>query len=156
MGLDMYLQGNEFVTSFGDTKRETRGAYEVESYNLNIGYWRKYAPLHCYITNTYTPGVDDCQPITLTAEDLRDIADAIRAGKLTDDDDSHGFFFGTPEMWAEDRKNAENDAKVFDGAADWLESSPDDLWRSVTYTASWQCVSNKKKVQNHGDRQNVR
>jgi len=137
MGLDMYLQGNDFVTSFGDAKREMRDGYEVESYNLNMGYWRKYAPLHCYITNKYTPGVDDCHPITLEVEDLRDIADAIRTNNLTPYEDSNGFFFGTPEMWDGDKLNSEEDALVFERAADWLEGSDKDHWRSVTYTASW-------------------
>ena len=40
----------------------------------------------------------------------------------------------TPEMWDEDRSEGKKHAKLFDKAADWVESTS---WGSVTYQASW-------------------
>ena len=139
MGLDMYLKGEDFVPTYGDAVRDTRDGFPVETYVLHIASWRKFAPLHCHIVNVCSDkGQDDCEPVRLTSEDLRTIADVIRHGDLPPDEECHGFFFGTPEMWAEDRKRAAEDAAIFDTAADWLDRGDmDRSWRSVIYQASW-------------------
>ena len=137
MGLDMYLIGDEFVPSWRENNRPKRGGYEVTSYRLDLGYWRKHGPLHCHITNTYTPGVDDCKEIPLDSDELRSIADALRNNDLPADENCHGFFFGSPEMWAEDRAAGAEHAAIFDRAAAWLDEDRDDVWRSVFYQASW-------------------
>jgi hypothetical protein len=139
MGLDMYLKGEDFLPTYNNDERPMRDGFPVETYILHIKAWRKFAPLHCHIVNVYSDeGHDDCEPIRLTSEDLRTIADVIRHGDLPPDEECHGFFFGTPEMWAEDRKRAAEDAAIFDTAADWLDRSDlDSSWRSVIYQASW-------------------
>jgi hypothetical protein len=139
MGLDMYLQGKDFIPTHGKAKREIREGFPIESYNISLAQWRKHAPLHCYIVKRYSEeGKDDCEPITLSSEDLRTIADVIRHGDLPPDDECQGFFFGTPEMWAGYRERAEEDAELFDKAADWLDrDSTDESWRTVIYRASW-------------------
>mgnify|MGYP003129741675 CR=1 FL=1 len=57
MGLDMYLRGDKFIARIecdenGNTftvERPVIDGFEVASYNLDLGYWRKFAPLHQYI-----------------------------------------------------------------------------------------------------------
>jgi len=138
MGLDMYLTGEEYTRSYTNdgepVERPVRDGYEVESYRLKLGYWRKFAPLHTYITSVYTPGVDDCRPIMMNEDMLRSIAYTIRKGNLPKDEDSDGYFFGSPEIWREYKKDAEIHAKVFEDAAKWLEENH---WRTVEYCASW-------------------
>ena len=138
MGLDMYLTGEEFVPSYDeDHVREKRDGFDVKQYDLELGYWRKFAPLHCYVVMTCAGGVDECQPIELSVDDLRRIASALRnedGYSLPSNEDCSGFFFGTAEWWDEDRKRGEEHALIFDRAAAWLA---DNAWRSVVYQASW-------------------
>ena len=145
MGLDMYLRGDKFITTFDDTKRDKDGnvlrvkrpvvdGFDVETYILDLGTWRKFAPLHVYIVNEFADGVDECQRIDLSADELRKIAKALRNNKLPKNDDCHGCFFGDDEWWDELRSKGDQHAKLFDKAAEWVESSS---LNSVTYVASW-------------------
>jgi hypothetical protein len=96
MGLDMYLKGEDFLPTYNNDERPMRDGFPVETYILHIKAWRKFAPLHCHIVNVYSDeGHDDCEPIRLTSEDLRTIADVIRHGDLPPDEECQGFFFGT-------------------------------------------------------------
>ena len=145
MGLDMYLRGEKFVSKYDhsqqapeggslEVKRPVIDGFEVSEYILDMGYWRKFAPLHKYIVKVFANDVDECQPIHLTNLDCRRIAEALRHDNLPANEDCGGFFFGNPEFWDEDRANGEEHAKVFDKAADWVESNS---WNTVTYQASW-------------------
>ena len=145
MGLDMYLRGEKFVSKYDhsqqapeggslEVKRPVIDGFEVSEYILDMGYWRKFAPLHKYIVKVFADDVDECQPIHLTNLDCRRIAEALRHDNLPANEDCGGFFFGNPEFWDEDRANGEEHAKVFDKAAEWVESNS---WNTVTYQASW-------------------
>jgi len=145
MGLDMYLRGDKYIARFDNSQRDKDGneleikrpvidGFEVASYNLDLGYWRKFAPLHNYIVDVFANSVDDCQEIHLDSSDCHRIADALRNNGLPDNEDCHGFLFGSPELWDYYKDEAEEHAKVFDKAAAWIESNS---WNSVTYQASW-------------------
>ena len=145
MGLDMYLRGDKFISNWDtsqidehgmalEVKRPVIDGFEVSSYNLDLGYWRKFAPLHHFIVKVFADGVDECQEIHLSADDLRRIAAALRDDNLPDNEDCGGFFFGNPEFWDADRAEGEKHAETFDKAAKWVESNS---WNSVTYQASW-------------------
>ena len=145
MGLDMYLRGDKFISNWDtsqidehgmalEVKRPVIDGFEVTSYNLDLGYWRKFAPLHHFIVKVFADGVDECQEIHLSADDLRRIAAALRDDNLPDNEDCGGFFFGNPEFWDADRAEGEKHAETFDKAAKWVESNS---WNSVTYQASW-------------------
>jgi len=145
MGLDMYLRGDKFISNWDTSQRDEDGmplevkrpnidGFEVTSYVLDLGYWRKFAPLHHFIVKVFADGVDECQEIHLSADDLRRIAAALRDDNLPDNEDCGGFFFGNPEFWDADRAEGKKHAETFDKAADWLESNS---WNSVIYQASW-------------------
>jgi len=145
MGLDMYLRGDKYISNWDtsqidehgmalEVKRPEIDGFEVTSYNLDLGYWRKFAPLHHFIVKVFADGVDECQEIHLSADDLRRIAAALRDDNLPDNEDCGGFFFGNPEFWDADRAEAKEHAETFDKAAKWVESNS---WNSVTYQASW-------------------
>lgn len=145
MGLDMYLRGDKFISRFDNSQRDKDGialeikrpvidGFEVASYNLDLGYWRKFAPLHQYIVKVFADDVDECQEIHLDSSDCHRIADALRNNGLPDNEDCGGFLFGSPEFWDDYMVEAEDHARVFDKAAAWIESNS---WNSVTYQASW-------------------
>jgi len=145
MGLDMYLTGDKYKRSETDAEYnqinvEYVDGFPRKSQRLDLGYWRKYAPLHQYIVNTYADGEDNCRVIDLSIDDLYNIADACRNNRLPANKDCGGFFFGDDEWWDELRKEGEIDAKTFEDAAKWLKSEEDDdnkYWHSVEYCASW-------------------
>jgi len=108
MGLDMYLYGKE-------------GRDEIE-----LGYWRKHPNLHGFIIETFAEGLDNCQRIDLSEEDLHIIYDAVNVEALPQTD---GFFFG--ESYPEDRAPS---LQVFEKAIQWLKQNKK---RTVFYRASW-------------------
>jgi hypothetical protein len=139
MGLDMYLTGdrykcNEYDDDYNEINIQYVDGFRLKSQRLELGYWRKHANLHGYIVNTFADGVDECQVIHMSVERLRQVAQALRDGDLPH---TEGFFFGSDELREEYRKYYEEDAKVFDAAADWVENAPKGLWNSVEYQASW-------------------
>ena len=171
MGLDMYLTGDKFAcTQYarddnGNILRDENGGiipinevfvdgFKRSSEKLSLGYWRKHAPLHQLIVDAFANGEDNCRPIDLRVEDLRWIASVLRGDASTPLPPNHrcgGFFFGNEEWWDEMRAEPEreHDARIFEKAADWLESGspeeisptqrryPEKFWHSVEYQASW-------------------
>lgn len=139
MGLDMYLNGRKYCNTFTpdgkEIKRDIHDDFEVEALELRIGYWRKHAPLHTFIVEEIHGGADDCRPIELNESELLGIADALRNNRLPDYEDCQGFFFGSQEIWDEYKQRAEEDAKIFEKAAEWIKKNP--FWNTVVYTASW-------------------
>ena len=154
MGLDMYLRGDKFKrTEFkrlpdGELERTEDGriipinvrmidGFECEAERLKLGYWRKHAPLHKLIVDTFADGVDECQVIHLSSEDCRLIAHKLRHKDFPKD--VGGFFFGDEDWWQKCCDAADKDADLFERAAEWSESDSqnDAYWHSVEYQASW-------------------
>jgi hypothetical protein len=107
MGLDMYLTGDKFFTTFDKSYNEVERPIDLDGDSIQtisneLGYWRKFGPLHTYIVDTFAGGVDECQRIELEEADLLKIAEALMGNSIAKDEDSAGCFFGSPEMWAED------------------------------------------------------
>lgn len=133
MGLDMYLTGDKYTPSFGDSKREVIDGYEVESQRLKLGYWRKHWALHNYIEENY--GESDGGRFHLESEDLRDIGKAVAEGKLVDPDDLDDMpsYRSVYAHWREPEQVRET-VNTLRKAADWLDGG---TWNSVEYVGSW-------------------
>ena len=131
MGLDMYLTGEIYISQ--DWKDDANNKYE-EGYRLKghlyeMGYWRKHPDLHGYIVENFAEGEDDCKPVYLSVDSIKQIIDAIEKNELPKTD---GFFFG--ESTNDDEEKAEA-IGILSKALGWLEA--DDWHRSVVYQASW-------------------
>jgi len=164
MGLDMYLSGEKFfVPDYKTLQAEYEAGKErpgpseartlgkpvdadgeaISSSQHDLGYWRKFAPLHEYIVNTFAGGVDECQRINLDEDDLEKIAVALTDDALPSNDDCGGFFFGSGDAWDEYRAEAAQHAAKIRAAAQWIKAAPlhpsgsHAQWRSVHYQASW-------------------
>jgi len=122
----MYLNGERYLHRIGKPERR-RGEMNGETYEL--GYWRKHPNLHGYIVETFADGIDECQRIDLSAEDIRRITAAVEAEALPE---TTGFFFGRS-----DGSEKDEDLLIFREALDWLDTDDEDGWRSVYYRASW-------------------
>lgn len=100
--------------------------YLTDNHNNEIGYWRKHPNLHGYIVQNFADGVDECQSIPLSIDDVRNIIIAVEDNDLPD---TTGFFFGVSQP-----EDMVPTLKIFREALDKMEN--DSTYR-VTYQASW-------------------
>ena len=128
MGLDMYLNGERYFVNRPSRKA---GKPVVKAEIFELGYWRKHPNLHGYIVQTFADGVDECQEIVLDDEKLIQIIEAVKAKGLPP---TAGFFFGVSEDTDEEMNK---DITILQAALDWLLVKEKDVWRSVSYRASW-------------------
>ena len=137
MGLDMYLEGRKYDWNFDD-KRRMEDGFEVSYVELKLGYWRKHANLHGYIVETFAKGVDECQQIELSVDDLKKTIVDIQARKLPQ---TTGFFFGRSandsDGEAEILKEIAEDVEIINKAIAWVETKIDGEMRTINYRASW-------------------
>ena len=127
MGLDMYLNGDDFFPHDHERRKLTP---PIKREEVELGYWRKHPNLHGYIVNTFAEGVDECQEIGLTKENLQQIVEAVKNRQLPH---TVGFFFGSSE---DSDDQIAHDTEIFENALKWLQEKTS-AWRSVSYRASW-------------------
>lgn len=164
MGLDMYLEARKYVSKI-DSKATTDYENPVltEDYkkvvaffpdwatdlsgfagaevSVNIGYWRKANQIHNWFVNNCADGVDECQPVGVSADKLRGLRATVEH-LLDNRNDSEalkllapasGFFFGSTDIdewyWAD----LERTKKILDKAIRLAEDED----CSIIYQASW-------------------
>ena len=146
MGLDMNLIGHHYNTAYKDDvpRPKLDDKNDIESMNVDLGYWRKHADLHGYIVNTFAKGVDECQKIELSEDDLDKIIMAIREDKLVKD--HSGFFFGNSKAFGYyEKEEKANAISIFERAKTFLQEGEKMIKecnlfmhpRYVYYQASW-------------------
>ncbi|MCA9469442.1 MAG: hypothetical protein KC643_28915 [Nitrospira sp.] len=131
MGLDMYLDGDKYLALDFDNpdNTPTEDGYRLTNRTLRLGYWRKHPNLHGYIVNTFADGIDQCQRIDLSENDIEKIIDAVARDDLPH---TEGFFFG-----ASDGSEREETLRIFRDALQWLRTTESNVFRSIYYQASW-------------------
>lgn len=93
MGLDSYLYRHTYVKNYhGDKKHKVtvltngeerkdikpeRIAYIVEE----VGYWRKFHELHQWFVNNCGDGEDNCKPIFVSNETIKDLINVLKNTK---------------------------------------------------------------------------
>jgi hypothetical protein len=126
MGLDMYMSKKTYVKQWSHNKPEEQFNVEVKkggepfspikkervSYVVEeVAYWRKFNALHNWFVNKCADGVDECQPIYVSEERMKELLETLHKVKEVYDsnppdkeeqlDDifptSSGFFFGGTE-----------------------------------------------------------
>jgi hypothetical protein len=129
----MYLEGRrDFYKNYKNPEIDpTEEGYRIKSKIYDLGYWRKHPNLHGYIVQTFADGVDDCQEIPLSQQDLIKMIAAVKDGNLPH---TTGFFFG--ESSGDDDERQE-DLAILTKALIWLQSKEDNDYRSVIYRSSW-------------------
>jgi len=123
MGLDMYLHAKRYLWKSGDhpdTKiadavtaifsdeipegsTDNFGKAPVSYITTNVGYWRKANAIHAWFISQCADGVDNCEPVYISRDDLKTL-DSICRQVLKDHSaaetllpTSSGFFFGSTE-----------------------------------------------------------
>ena len=163
MGLDMYLYRREYMSNYSfmskNEDESQKFAAIVDAVGIEpceasphlhvevcVAYWRKANAIHGYIVKNHAGGVDECQNIYLTRQDLKDLRDkcesvllapataveyAAEQNGLTP---TPGFFFGSydiDEWYMADMK------QTVEQLDNILESVPADSWTDFIYRASW-------------------
>ena len=168
MGLDMYLYRREYVGGWDwssalerqderkmyDTILEYTGAKRCAdapfaNIEICVGYWRKANAIHGWFVNKLANGVDECQSIYVTKEDLLNLREACESvlrvpanvgGRLEDTasevglNPTRGFFFGSYDMDEWYMRDLEHTVEMIDSV---LEDVPDAGWVDFVYRASW-------------------
>ena len=109
-----YIYKTNFKSSFIDK--------DEASYYYQIGYFRKFNALHAYMVDTLANGVDECQEIEITKDDLLTLLDKLN--KINNDrveaanvlPTQDGFFFGSTnydEYYFSDVKDAIEMCELF-------------------------------------------
>lgn len=124
MGLDMYLEKKRFFFSKNTRKKlvdnntEFDGLKEVTYVDSPEIYWRKFNALHNWFVNNVQDGDDNCQPHSVSIENIQEILqilikiktanDAYKEGRLDEGDrdkickdllpPTEGFFFGNTDL----------------------------------------------------------
>jgi hypothetical protein len=163
MGLDQYLYVREYISGY-NFQKESNDSISKQEYekfqaivkDLDAGlliakdsphayvelctmYWRKANAIHGWIVKNCADGVDECQPIYLSRDQLATLQDlaarAIEGDKEAQEELSptEGFFFGgtdRDEWYYLDLKTTR------DGLAQVLKVAKDKPV-SFTYMASW-------------------
>ena len=155
MGLDMYLYRESYVENWEHNNDKHKVSVKFNGKNHpyinpdkvayireDVGYWRKANAIHDWIVQNCADGVDECQHITVSGEQLIELRDTCQ--KVLDDNSiaeellptSTGFFFG----------GIEYDEWYFKGLKDTIDiinnALVDDVPKgmctpSYIYLASW-------------------
>jgi hypothetical protein len=119
MGLDQWLYKKTYVQNWEHQRPEERHEISVKLGGVlredirpdkiayiveQAGYWRKFNALHGWIVENCAGGIDECQKISLSRQDLQDLLDTLnivssdydRAEELLPP--TAGFFFGSTEV----------------------------------------------------------
>ena len=119
MGLDMYLRGRRYISSYsGDDEIKLKdGVREqfaelqgdqweenpVQEVTAQVGYWRKANHVHKWFVDHVQGGEDECRPHSVSREDLerlREVCNEVLAkpGRAADLlPTASGFFFGNTD-----------------------------------------------------------
>lgn len=93
MGLDMYLNKETYVQNWEHHSKENKHTISVKKggkvrtdikperityITEQVGYWRKFNALHGWIVNNCADGVDECQRISLSSDDITKLLDTLK------------------------------------------------------------------------------
>jgi hypothetical protein len=122
MGLDMYLKGKRYLSSYNDQDKPVKVALNKlifgEDFQLDrldrqvsvnevvaeVAYWRKANAIHKWFVDNVQEGVDECQESFVSREQLQELldvcnkvlADTSLASELLPP--QAGFFFGNTDV----------------------------------------------------------
>ena len=166
MGLDMYLSVRKYVSQYDWTTakdRELKSSDEYKKLVKNSGlsryvdlekraggasveavavYWRKANAIHQWFVDNCADGVDDCRPVYVSTDHLKELLARINEALATPTDvdeilpTTSGFFFGSTEyddFYWEDLKHTKTEIEKL------LKLSEEDEEHLISfiYQASW-------------------
>lgn len=122
MGLDMFLKGKRYLSSYNDQDKPVKTALNklifgedfslteydnqisVNEITAEVGYWRKANAIHKWFVDNVQEGVDECQESYVSREQLQELLDIctqVLANKKKAMEllpPQSGFFFGSTDV----------------------------------------------------------
>jgi len=152
MGLDMYLKGKRYLSTWNEEGEDAKISKDVSArfpeiagrtvneITCELGYWRKANAIHGWFVRHVQDGRDECQESFVSQEKLTKLRDACRA-VLADHTKAdvllpptQGFFFGSSDVDQYYLDDLAMTAKLLDSI---LESNLAEKGWDVYYQASW-------------------
>lgn len=166
MGLDMYLYANTYdskPTYNYDKEKKDKVSKTFYPRALNklarkhadnnflsketfyqIGYWRKFNALHGFIVEHYAEGVDECQKIYLSKDDIEEILKKLKIIKKVPSSalkimpPTSGCCFGSKDIDEWFIKDVEYSVELFEDVLEMLEKNDKRKnYYEIYYQASW-------------------
>lgn len=153
MGLDMYLEAEQYLWDFGEEAEKTNavraaiaGAMgetpgKVKSLVTEAAYWRKANAIHAWFVENVQGGVDECQRSYVDRSQLDELVvlcKSIIANPESGDEllpTQGGFFFGSTEYDEGYMEDLKDTVKMLEPLLD-EEKFPSRLWE-FHYQSSW-------------------
>ena len=152
MGLDMYLKGRRYISSYSDQDQPMRDGVRkhfpelqgdawaenpVQGVTVEVGYWRKANQIHKWFVDNVQGGEDECRPHSVSREDLaqlREVCQTVlakpkKASELLPT--GAGFFFGSTDYDQYYQQDLESTVAIIDRALALPEA-----W-DFEYQSSW-------------------
>lgn len=157
MGLDMYLSAKKYVSGYEFSSEKDKAAYAAilnltemheqadkdtpsATVEITIGYWRKANHIHAWIVKNCANGIDECQPVNMSENDINALEEACES-VLQDRSNSNceyklptqaGFFFGGTEFDEWYFEKCEDTLTILSRARQAMSNG-----YSIEYQASW-------------------
>ena len=117
--------------------QKTIDDFPIKEIVVELGYWRKHANLHGAIVQTFAEGVDNCEPIELSRDDIEKLIEMVKANDLPH---TEGFFFGQSakpgDQWFDEEQT--ETIKQLENGLKWYDNKTENSgYRWVSYRASW-------------------
>lgn len=147
MGLDMTLKARGFLTEYSDPALHSmmsalteniRFGSDIQYIEVEAIYWRKANQIHRWFVEKIQDGVDECQEVPVTRDDLvelhRLISNVIEHPEQAQElmPPQEGFFFGSTEIddyyWDQLRRTQTRLMEILEQA--------DPMW-TFYYQSSW-------------------
>lgn len=154
MGLDMYLEGERYLWSWGAVDDSGTGeaiaalfpeitGKTVKTVGVELMYWRKANAIHAWFVRNVQNGVDDCGRYSVSLDQLRELKSACdtvladRSKAATVLPTQSGFFFGSTDYDEHFYADLEDTSKSLAGLL--LRDDLAESWRNwdFYYRASW-------------------
>lgn len=150
MGLDMYLEAEQYVSEYNEMDRPLHdaicehsrnglGEFRPTNVTYQLAYWRKANAIHAWFVKHVQEGKDECQRSHVSLEDLKTLKETCE--KVLDNIEladellpaGRGFFFGTYEYDERYRQDLANTVDQLDK----ILKTPNANFLWISYQASW-------------------
>ena len=132
-----YAQASQIATILGTSLGDDSGIVSVQ---VPVAYWRKANHIHNWFVENIGGGVDECQEMSLTRDELTELLKVCVIVQQDHEQAPHllppreGFFFGGYEL---DSYYFAEITRTVIALKATLDAAAEDAWPSWTYRASW-------------------
>ena len=144
MGLSMNLTAERFFWKDEDSgikdklKTIVDTDYDVDTVQMEIGYWRKSNAIHKWFVDNVQHGVDDCSKYSVTEKQLQDLLQITKQAVVSKNPElilpcQSGFFFGLTDYGNYYKEDLNHTIEIIEK---WLNFKDKSKY-VVHYQSSW-------------------